>query len=144
MHLMTPRSSKRKAKERQEKAKPVFAPTPGPGEYTPRRQSSTTAKFAGSAAFKSSSSSVSSSARGACYLRDMGDVSALPRALIYLRRFMLALLTSARESQMMTLLQNVLQRQDSMMMSIRNLEDSVTTTGRGKVEKGFIGNPFAA
>lgn len=93
---MTPRSSKRKAKERQEKAKPVFAPTPGPGEYTPRRQSSTTAKFAGSAAFKSSSSSVSSSARGACYLRDMGDVSALPRALIYLRRFMLALLTSAR------------------------------------------------
>ena len=50
----------------------------------------------------------------------------------------------SKESQMMTLLQNVLQRQDSMMMSIRNLEDSVTTTGQGKVEKGFIGNPFAA
>ena len=70
MHL-TPRSRKNKVVERQRKVEATFtyAPTPGPGSYEPRRPTTTTAKFAGSAAFKSASSN----ARQACYLREMGD-----------------------------------------------------------------------
>ena len=47
----------------------VYAASPGPGEYTPRRPSSTATKFAGSAAFRSSSST----GRATSYLKEMGD-----------------------------------------------------------------------